>query len=90
MHLDPPFLQFPRNDVRRAILLESQFGVSVNVTTNRGEFVLIAASPIERRQFKRRLGLRGVLTGGSGTTIAHGSCHATAARVLLSQAQEEQ
>ncbi len=36
MHLDPPFLQLPRNKLRGAVFLQSQFGMGVNVAADGG------------------------------------------------------
>ena len=58
MHLDPPFLQLPRNKLRGAILLQAQFGMSVDIAANGGEFVLVETGPIECGLSLRGLGHR--------------------------------
>ena len=47
MHLDPPFLQLPRDQVGGADFLQAQFGMRVDVVADRDEFILIGTGAIE-------------------------------------------
>jgi hypothetical protein len=48
MHLDPPFLQLARDDFGRAVFLQPQLRMGVNVLTDRGQFSVVAADVVER------------------------------------------
>src|SRR5579862_1353458 len=47
MHLDAPLLELLRDEVGRPELLQSQFGMGVDVVTDRGQFFLIRPGAVE-------------------------------------------
>ena len=48
MHLDAPFFQLLRNQIGGAMLLQTEFRVGVDVTSDRGQFGVVAADLFDR------------------------------------------
>ena len=73
MHLDPPFRQFCGDDVRRALLLEANLGMRMQIAPDRREFVVEDADIVDRGHCSWvPLVLRGLFSPMSGSSRMHG------------------